>query len=68
MYPELVQIIYEFSHGEKPSFTTKHEIGFRAVVLNLWVATPGGGLNDPLTGVTYQIFTLQFITVARLQL
>ena len=33
---------------------------YPAVVLNLWVVTP--------LGVTYQIFTLRFITVAKLQL
>lgn len=40
---------------------------FRAVVLNTWVMTPLG-TDDPFTGGTYQIFTLWFITVTKLQL
>lgn len=35
-------------------------LGFRAVVLNLWITTP--------LGAAYQIFILQLLTVAQLQL
>lgn len=36
-------------------------------VLSLLVATRWG-INDPFTGLAYQIVTLQFITVAKSQL
>ena len=42
--------------------------GFRAVVLNPWVATPCGESHDLFIWIIYKIFTLWFTTVAKLQL
>ena len=41
---------------------------YRAVVLNPWVATPGGESHDLFILITYKIFTLWFTTVVKLQL
>ena len=41
---------------------------YRAVVLNLWVATPCGESRDLFIRITYKIFTLWLTTVAKLQL
>ena len=42
--------------------------GFRAVVLNPWVATPCGESHDLFIWIIYKIFTLWFTTVVKLQL
>jgi hypothetical protein len=59
-----------FSLNPEPPIDGNFLESQKAVVFNLWVATPlGEGVsNDPFKGVTYQMFTLWFTTGAKLQL